>query len=34
MVIMDAQLDMFEATEKILGVRVSGAVSDKPKDKR
>ena len=33
MAIMDAQLDMFEATEKILGVRVKSAVSDKPKDK-
>ena len=31
---MDAQLDEIEATWKILGVRISNAVSDKPKDKR
>ena len=34
MAIMDAQLDKFKATEEILGVRISNAVSDKPKDKR
>ena len=28
---MDAQLDTFEAAEEILGVRISNAVSDKPK---
>ena len=31
--VMDAQLDKFE-TEEILGVRISNAVSDKPKDER
>ena len=34
MVIMDAQLGKFEATEEVLGVRISNAVTDKPKDKR
>ena len=33
-VIMDAQLDKFEAAEEILGVRIINTVSDKPKDKR
>ena len=32
--IMDAQLNKFEAGKEILGVRISNAVSDKPKDKR
>ena len=31
---MDVQLDKFEAAKEILGVRVSNAASDKPKDKR
>ena len=34
MAIMDAQLDKFEAAEEIQGVRISNAVSDKPKDKK
>ena len=34
MAIMDAQLDKFEAAEKILGVRISNTVTDKPKGKR
>ncbi|CAM9753391.1 unnamed protein product, partial [Ascophyllum nodosum] len=34
MAIMYAQLDKFEATEEIQGVRISNTVSDKPKDKR
>ena len=34
MATMDAQLGTFEASEEILGVRISNAVSDKPKDKR
>ena len=34
MATMGAQLDKFEAAEEILGVRISHAVSDKPKDKR
>ena len=33
-VIMDTQLDKFEAAEQILGVRISNTGSDKPKDKR
>ena len=34
MAIMDAQLDKYEAAEKILGVCISNTVTDKPKDKR
>ena len=34
MAIMDVQLDKFEAAEEVLGVRISNAVSDKPKDRR
>ena len=34
MAIMDIQLNNFEPAEEILGVRISNAVSDKPKDKR
>ena len=34
MVIMNAQLDKFEAAEEIFGVRINNTESDKPKDKR
>ena len=33
-IMMNGQLDKFEAMEEIRGVRISNAVSDKPKDKR
>ena len=33
-IIMDAKLDNVEAEEEILGVRISNAVSDKPKDQK
>ena len=32
--ITDAQLDKFEAVEKVLGIRISNAVSDEPMDTR
>ena len=34
MAVIDAQMDKFETTAEILGVRISNAASDKPKDKK